>query len=126
MLKGLLASGITMGVAAVFPETLAFPFFAAVLGVVAGVYPGAAMADPVKGRPTLQWVAAVTFMSLGLFGLWISHVLLVGAWLLHWLWSLVHHLTGLGEGVPEGYPEFCLSYDLVAASFLAYMWWVGV
>ncbi len=44
MLKGLLAGGVTMGVAAVFPEALVFPFFAAVLGLVAGVGPGMAMA----------------------------------------------------------------------------------
>ena len=126
MLKGLLAGGITVGVAAVFPEALVFPFFAVVLGLVAGVYPGIALAEPTKGRPALEWTAAVAFLGLGLVGLWISPLFLAGAWLLHGLWSLLHRFTGLGDGVPEGYPDFCFSYDLVIAGFVAYMWAVGV
>jgi len=124
--KGLLAGGITMGIAAVFPEALVFPFFAAVLGLTAGVYPGIAMADPMKGRPALQWTAAGTFLGLGLVGLWISPLLLAVAWLLHGLWSLLHRFTGLGDGVPDGYPGFCVSFDLVMAGFVAFMWAAGV
>ena len=125
MLKGLLAAGITMGVAAVFPEALVFPFFAAVLGLIAGVYPGIAMADPLEGRSGLQWTAAVGIFLLGLVGIWISPLLLAGAWLLHGLWSFLHRFTSLGNSVPDEYPDFCLSFDLVAAVFVIYMWGVG-
>lgn len=126
MLKGLLAGGITLGVAAVFPEALVLAFFLAVLGLVVGVYPGIAMAEPVKGRPALEWTAAVAFLGLGLVGLWVSPLFLAGAWLLHGLWSLLHRFTGLGDGAPGGYPDFCLSFDLVMGGFVAYMWAVGV
>lgn len=125
MLKGLLASGITMGVAAVFPETLVFPFFAGILGLIAGVYPGLAMAGEEEGHPTVQWIAAVVTVILGLMGLWLTPSFLLGAWVLHALWSVLHPFTGLGDGIPEGYPRFCVSYDLVTACFIAYMWGVG-
>jgi len=125
LLKGLLAGGITMGLAAVFPEALVLPFFTAVLGLMAGVYPGVAMADPLVGSSSLQWTAAAGFLVLGLVGLWTSPLLLAGAWLLHWVWSFLHRFTALGDGVPDEYPGFCLSYDLVMAGFVSYMWGVG-
>ncbi len=46
MLKGLLAGGITLGIAAVFPEPLVLPFFAVVMGLTVGVGPGLAMGNP--------------------------------------------------------------------------------
>jgi len=123
--KGLLAGGITTGIAAVFPEAVAFPFFAAVLGLFLGVYPGIAMVDPIESRPGIQWVVAVCLLILGLVGLWDSPILLAAAWLIFGCWALLHRLTGVGEGVPEGYPSFAFSYSLVAAGFVAYMSVVG-
>lgn len=122
---GLLAGGITLGVAAVFPEELSFAFFAVVLGLAAGVYPGFAMASSEAGRPLIQWVAAVVFVSLGMVGLWVSPLILAAAWVLHAFWDFLHHTTALGDGVPKGYPAFCLSYDLLLAGFVAYMWAAG-
>lgn len=126
MLKGLLAGGITLGIAAVFPEHLAFPFFAAVLGLVVGVYPGLAMANPEVESSALQWVVAVGILGLGLLGLWYSALLLSVAWLLHALWSFLKGFTALGDGIPEGYPSFCVSFDLVIAAFVAYMWGTSI
>ena len=122
MLKGLLAAGITMGLAAVFPEGLVFPFFAAFLGLFAGIFPGLAMADPVDGRPGLAWVVAITILITGLAGLWGNPLLLAGSWILLGFWSLLHRGEGLGKGVPEGLPSFILSFSLVIAAFIAYMW----
>lgn len=121
MLKGLLAAGVTMGVAAVFPETLAFPFYTAVLGLVVGFLPGVAAAAPEGGRPGLQMTAAVAVLGVGLTGLWLSPLYLAGAWALHALWALLHGFTALGDGAPEGYPSFTASYDLMTAAFVAYM-----
>jgi hypothetical protein len=126
LLKGLLAAGITLGVAAVFPEHLAFAFFGGVLGLIVGVYPGIAMANPEVGSPVLQWVIAVGILGLGLLGLWHSALLLSAAFLLHGLWSFLKGFTALGDGVPEGYPAFSLSFDLVLAAFVAYMWATSV
>jgi hypothetical protein len=122
LLKGLLAAGITLGFAAVFPEQLAFAFFAGVLGLVVGVYPGIAMASPEVDSSLLQWVVAVGILGLGLLGLWHSALLLSGAFLLHGLLSFLKGFTALGDGVPEGYPAFSLSFDIVLAAFVAYMW----
>lgn len=121
MLKGLLAGGITMGVAAVFPESLAFPFFAAVLGLGSGVGPGLAMADPTASAG-LQWVVATLILALGLVGLWVSALLLSGAWIALGIWSLLLPKTVSRDAVPEGYPGFVSAYAFVAASFIAYMW----
>lgn len=125
MLKGLLAGGITLGFAAVFPVGLLFPFLAVVLGLVAGVYPGLAMADPRGGRSGLQWVLALLLVALGLAGLWASPALLAGAFLLHGLWGGLHKFTALGDGTPEGYPAFCITFDLVLGGFILYVWGAG-
>ena len=121
MLKGLLAGGITMGVAAVFPEALVFPFFAAVLGLWAGVGPGMAMADPTASSG-IQWLVAILIVSTGLVGLWISTLLLAGSWVFMGLWSFLLPRTISRDAVPEGYPGFAAAYALVVASFIAYMW----
>ena len=125
VLKGLLAGGMTMAVAAVFPETLVYPFFAAVLGLVAGVYPGLAMADPMQGNVGTYWFVALLVLGLGLVGLWISPALLAGAWLLHGLWAVVVGARETGEEVPEGLPGFSLAFALVSASFVTYLWLMG-
>lgn len=122
MLKGLLAGGITMGVAAVFPEAVVYPFFAAVLGLFAGVFPGIAMANPEEGRTGIKWTVAVSILILGLAGLWGSALLLAGAWVLLGLWAILSRGDALGEGVPEGFPEFTLAFALTIAAFVAYMW----
>ena len=125
MLKGLLASGITLGAAAIFPEAFVFPFFAVVLGLASGVFPGLAMADSGGGYPKVEWIMAVGFVALGMAGLWIAPGLLVSAWVLHGLWSMLHHFTALGDGIPEEYPRVCITFDLVIAGFVAYVWTVG-
>jgi len=125
VLKGLLAGGITLGFAAVFPVRLVLPFLAVALGLMAGVYPGMAMADPQGGRWPLEWVLALLLVALGMGGLWTSPVLLAGAFLLHCLWGLLHNFTALGDGTPEGYPAFCITFDLVMAGFVLYVWGAG-
>lgn len=125
MLKGLLAGGITLGVAAIFPEALVLPFLAAILGLAAGAYPGLAMANAEHGRPTLQWVVAVGILILGVHGLIHSPMLLFVAWGLHGLWALLHRFTALGDGVPESYAAASFSFDVVMVGFLVYMWMVG-
>ena len=117
----MLAGGITMGVAAVFPEALAFPFFTAVLGLGAGVGPGLAMADPNVSSGG-QWVVAILILALGMVGLWVSTLLVAGAWVVFGIWSLFLPKTISRDAVPEGYPGFVVAYAFVAASFIAYMW----
>ena len=125
MLKGLLVGGLTLGVAAVFPEILVFPFLAVVLGVMSGAYPGMAMADPQAGSSPLHWFVAVVLATLGLAGLWTSPVLLGVAFLLHCLWSFLHHATAYGDGFPDGFPAFSIPFDLVLAGFALYVWSAG-
>ena len=125
VLKGLLAGGLTTGIAAIFPEPLVLPLFAAVLGLLAGVYPGIALADPVDRRGGLQWVVALGTLGMALVGLWATPLLLAAAWVLHGGWALAHRFNRMGEGVPEGLPGFSLSFSLVMASVVVYMWAAG-
>jgi len=126
VLKGLLTGGITVGIAAVFPEALILPFFLAVLGLVSGLYPGLSMAEHGPGRSGPQWTVALLLLGLGMAGLWVSPLLLAGAWLLRAAWDFLHSVTALGEGIPEGFPGACVLFDLVVAGFVAYMWVAGL
>jgi len=125
VLKGLLAGGITLGVAAVFPEPLVFTFLTVILGVLLGVYPGLAMANPEVGRPVLQWGVAVLITAVALTGIATSPLLLVVAFLLHGAWSLLQKFTALGDGVPEGFLGFSATYDLVLGGFSLFVWSAG-
>jgi len=125
VLKGLLAGGIALGIAAIFPSTLVLPYFAAVLGVTVGVGPGIAMGNPGLGRPGVEWTAALLFFGMGLVGLWASPLFLAAAWVLHGFWSFSRRFTALGEEISEAYPRFCVTFDLVLAGFVAYIWMVG-
>lgn len=125
MLKGLLTGGITLGIAAVFPQPLVLPFFGAVLGLTVGVGPGIAMGNPEMERVGVEWMAALFFFGLGMVGLWLSPLLLAVALGLHSLWNLLRQFTALGDGQPETYSRFCVTFDLVLAGFVAYIWAVG-
>ena len=125
ILKGLLAGGVTMAVAAVFPEGLVYSFFTAVLGLMAGKYPGIAMADPLAGGGGSQWFLAVLVLGLGLVGLWVSPLLLAAAWILHGFGAVFQGARGKAEGMPEGLPAFSFAFALVVAAFVTYMWAVA-
>jgi hypothetical protein len=125
VLKGLLAGGIAMGVAAVFPEALAFSFVVALLGLMVGLYPGVSMTESPERSAGVQWTVALLVLTVGLVGLWASPLLLAGAWVLHGLWGLLHRITALGNAFPQGLGTFSLAFSLVMASFVAYLWAAG-
>jgi hypothetical protein len=122
VLKGLLAGGIALGVAAVFPEPLLFPFLAVVLGLMAGVYPGMAMADPQRGTSAGPWILALAFLGLGLTGLVSSPLFLAGAFLGHGALGFLNKFTAVGDDVPEAFPGFSITFDTVLAGFVTYVW----
>lgn len=126
MLKGLLAGGITLGIAAVFPEFLLFPFLAVVLGLMAGVYPGMAMADSRRGGSAGPWILALVFLALSLAGLVYSPLLLAGAFLSHGALGFLNKFTAVGDDLPEAFPGFSISFDIVLAGFVTYVWLTGV
>lgn len=125
MLKGLLVGGVTLGLAALVPEPLVFPFLAVILGLILGVYPGMGMAIPEAGRPSLQWGVTFLLAATGIAGLWVSPVFLACAFFSHCLWSLVLEFTLLGSGIPQGFRRFSTTYDLVLAGFSIFVWAAG-
>jgi hypothetical protein len=125
VLKGLVTAGAVLGVAAIFPESLVFPFFGVVLGLFSGILPGMAMSMPDRARPLVEWVAVVVTLGLGMAGFWVSPIYLVAAWVLHGIWGGLHAVTALGDPFPRSYPGFCLSFDTVMAGFVVYLWLLG-
>jgi len=71
---------------------------------------------PVLAQESL---VAVGFLALAAIGfsknLWLAAAALAG----HGVFDLFHHLLIRNPGVPQWWPGFCLSYDVVAGGFLA-------
>lgn len=97
-------------------------FYPTVLVVIASYYAlFAVMAD---SMPALlpECLAMGVFVVLAVVGLRRSPWVVVAGLAAHGLFDLVHaHLTN-NPGVPTWWPAFCLSYDVGAAAWLA---WLG-
>jgi hypothetical protein len=66
----------------------------------------------------LESLVAAAFLGAAVVGfrsnLWIVVVALIG----HGIFDFAHHQILENDGVPPGWPAFCLVFDLVAAVFL--------
>ena len=97
-------------------------FYPTVLVVVASYY--VLFALMAESLPALlpECLAMGVFVVLAVVGLKRSLWVVVGGLAAHGLFDLVHaHLTS-NPGVPAWWPAFCLSYDVGAAGWLA---WLG-
>jgi hypothetical protein len=67
----------------------------------------------------LESLAAAAFLALAVIGfkksLWLTAAALAG----HGIFDFFHHLLIQNQGVPVWWPGFCMSFDVVAGSFLA-------
>lgn len=123
--RGFGAAALTVLVALLLPAPLRAPIVGVLLGVAAGVYPGFALGGshgpvPASER-SLQWVVALLFGAVAVVGIAVSAWWLMVGWVLHTAWDARHHAGRHGDWVPDGYPMFCLSYDLVLAAFAAWL-----
>lgn len=68
---------------------------------------------------TSESLGACIFLTLAVVGfkknLWLVVVALVG----HGVFDFFHHLVIQNPGVPEWWPGFCMSFDVLAGGFLA-------
>ena len=124
-MKGLLrgfALGLLSAIAIlVLPASAQFPLIGVALGMAGGVYVGFALTGADAGERRIQWIAAVTFLLIGAIGIGVSPWMLVVGWLLHAAWDAWHHGGRRGAWVPDAYPMFCLSFDMVLAAVAAYL-----
>ena len=117
LLKGLGASALAVLSAALLPPPARIPFVGVLLGVAAGVYPVFALAGTSASERRVQWIAAVSFALVATAGIAFSAWWLTVGWVLHAAWDALHHAGHRGASVPEHYPMFCLSFDLVLAAY---------
>jgi hydrogenase/urease accessory protein HupE len=67
----------------------------------------------------LESAAAVAFLVLAVVGFRKNLWLIVAALAGHGIFDFFHHWFIQNPGVPEWWPGFCLSYDVLAGAFLA-------
>ena len=114
---GLLSAGAIL----VLPAPVQLPLIGVALGVAGGVYVGFALTGADPGERRIQWVAAASFALIGAAGIGMSPWMLAAGWLLHAVWDAWHHGGRRGTWVPNTYPMFCLSFDLVLAAVAAFL-----
>ncbi len=94
-------------------------FYPTLLIVIATYYIlFAAMAGSTSAL-TIEGLAAGAFLVLAVMGFRKNLWLIVAALAGHGVFDFFHHLAIRNPGVPEWWPGFCLSFDVLAGGFLA-------
>jgi hypothetical protein len=116
----LLAAAVcTFGVVAGFDRERVF--YPTMSIVVASYYILFAVLGNSTRAITLESMVAVGFVILAVAGfknnLWFAVAALVG----HGIFDFFHHLVIQNPGLPVYWPGFCMSFDVLAGLFLAYL-----
>lgn len=95
-------------------------FYPVVLIVIAALYLLLAAMANAAGSLVWEAVAALVFVTMAVIGFrkqapWI----VVAGLALHGVFDFFHHAVIANPGVPAWWPGWCLSYDVVAAAYLA-------
>ncbi len=88
------------------------------LFIIAGVYIGFAVNDGRRQELLTEIAHLLFFFVLTVLGLWVSPWFLVGGYILHGVWDLLHRPEGIQTKLARWYPPLCLAYDWVFAAFL--------
>ncbi|MDX2152893.1 MAG: hypothetical protein SFV54_19270 [Bryobacteraceae bacterium] len=98
-------------------------FYPTVVTVVASFYVLFAAMGGSGAVVAQESVIAAGFAGLGVIGfkknLWVAAAALAG----HGVFDFVHHLVIRNEGMPEWWPGFCGSFDVVAGVFVGVLLW---
>jgi uncharacterized membrane protein YsdA (DUF1294 family) len=96
-------------------------FYPTVLVVVATYYVLFAVMGGSSGALVAESIVTMAFAIVAVFGfrlnLWLVAFALVG----HGVFDFVHGTVVVNPGVPPWWPAFCMSYDVVAGGFLAWL-----
>jgi hypothetical protein len=120
----LVGVGLALGISA-FGSFVGFDrnrtFYPVVLIVIASYYALFAVMDG-SGRVLLIESSIIAaFVLVSVLGFKISLWFVVVALFAHGLFDLVHARIIHNAGVPKWWPMFCLSYDVTAAAYLAWL-----
>jgi hypothetical protein len=96
-------------------------FYPTVTIVIAALYVLFAAMGGSTQTLVLECVAGAVFVVAALVGLRSSLWIVAVALAAHGIFDLVHHKLISNPGVPVWWPEFCMTYDVAAAVFLAWL-----
>ena len=118
----------TIGVAAatavgIFASVIGFDkersFYPVVLIVIAALYLLFAVMAGSTDSLVAEAVPALGFVAIAALGFRKTPWLVVAGLALHGVFDFFHHTVITNPGVPAWWPGWCLSYDVVAAAYLA-------
>jgi len=110
---GLLASGVGLDRERGFYPTVTI--------VIASYYALFAVMGASTQTLVLESLVATAFLSAAVLGFRSSLWLVVGALAAHGILDLIHGRVISNPGVPSWWPHFCLTYDVAAAGYLAWL-----
>lgn len=96
-------------------------FYPTVMIVIASYYDLFAMIGGSMPSLIAESVVMAAFLGLSIAGFRSSLWLVVAALAAHGVFDGVHGRLIANPGVPPWWPAFCLSYDVVAAAYLAWL-----
>jgi hypothetical protein len=119
LVVGVIFAGVTLLIPSLLSRDTAFGLLAILLGMIASVYLGYALADGRLRAFQVEYVGIVAFTALATIALARDSALLLAlGYLGHGLWDLVHHRRGVEVRMPWWYVPLCLSYDTVLAIYV--------
>ena len=96
-------------------------FYPTVAIVIASLYSLFAVMGGSTEALVVESTVGVGFIALAVFGFRTSLWVVAAALGLHGVFDLVHGSFILNPGVPRWWPAFCLTYDVAAAGYLAWL-----
>ena len=94
-------------------------FYPVVLIVIATLYLLFAVQAGSTGVLVAEAIPALVFVAMAALGFRKTPWLVVAGLALHGVFDFFHHAVIANPGVPVWWPGWCLSYDVVAAAYLA-------
>ena len=96
-------------------------FYPTVLIIIASYYALFAVMGGSTHALAVESIVIVVFLGVAIAGFRLSLWLIVVALVAHGLFDFIHGHVISNPGVPIWWPSFCLSYDIVAAAYLAWL-----
>jgi hypothetical protein len=96
-------------------------FYPTVMIVIASYYALFAVIGGSAHALAIECIAILAFLGMSVAGFRSSLWLVVVALAAHGLFDLTHGHLIANPGVPAWWPPFCLSFDVVAAAYLAWL-----
>ena len=96
-------------------------FYPTVMIIIASYYALFAVMGGSVRALAVESIVIVAFLGASIAGFRTSLWLVVAALAAHGLFDFIHDRLIANPGVPAWWPPFCLSYDVVAAAYLAWL-----